>query len=79
MQEFGRLLLVLGVLIATVGILLYFWPNISQWPFFRSLGRLPGDIAVKREGFRIYIPLGTSLLLSLLLSLFLYWLGSGRR
>jgi len=33
------------------------------------LGRLPGDIAIERENFRFYFPLGTSILLSLLLSL----------
>ena len=33
------------------------------------LGRLPGDIAIERENFRIYFPLGTSILLSILLSL----------
>lgn len=41
------------------------------------LGRLPGDFAVERDRFRLYLPLGTSLLLSIILSLVL-WL-AGRR
>lgn len=38
-----------------------------------GLGRLPGDIAIERGNLRIYLPLGTSLLLSLIASL-LFWL-----
>ena len=48
----------------------------DRLPWLR-LGRLPGDIAVERERFRFYFPLGTSLLLSLLASLVL-WLLSRR-
>ena len=43
--------------------------------FGLPLGRLPGDIRIEREGFSLYIPLATSLLLSLGLSLALYVLG----
>ena len=48
------------------------------WPLLQKigLGRLPGDIVIERESFRLYLPLGTSLLISLVLSLIL-WL-SGR-
>ncbi len=48
------------------------------WPLLQKigLGRLPGDIVIERENFRLYLPLGTSLLISLVLSLIL-WL-SGR-
>jgi hypothetical protein len=61
--SFGWMLLVLGVVIAGVGLVWILAPSIS-W-----LGRLPGDIRIERENFRFYFPLVTCLLLSLLLSL----------
>jgi hypothetical protein len=63
-RELGRFLLVLGVVIALVGVVLYFGGRIG-------LGRLPGDISVERGNFRFYAPLGTSLLLSIVLSVVL--------
>ncbi|QHO74773.1 hypothetical protein ACH79_21200 [Bradyrhizobium sp. CCBAU 051011] len=48
-----------------------------QWPVINKigLGRLPGDILVERDNFRVYIPLATSLLVSVILSLTL-WLAN---
>lgn len=66
MPEVGKLLFVLGVTIALLGLLLWF----GRWP----LGRLPGDIFVEKEHFRFYFPLVTSLLLSLLLTALLWFL-----
>ena len=43
------------------------------------LGRLPGDLSYKGKGFQVFAPLGTSLLLSVLLSLLLYAFGRMRR
>ena len=47
------------------------------WPFLQKigLGRLPGDIVIERENFRLYLPLGTSLLISLVLSVIMWLLG----
>jgi hypothetical protein len=45
------------------------WPWLSKLP----LGRLPGDIVVERENFRFYFPLATGLLVSVGLSLLLWW------
>lgn len=64
---FGWMLLVLGRVIAGVGLVWILAPSIP-W-----LGRLPGDIRIERENFRFYFPLVTCLLLSLLLSL-VVWL-----
>ena len=47
-----------------------FWPLISKLGF----GRLPGDIVVERENFRLYVPLATSIIVSVLLSLLLWLL-----
>ena len=52
----GGALLVLGLLLSLGGRI--------PW-----LGRLPGDIVVERENFRFYVPLATSILISILLSL----------
>ena len=59
----GRILMVLGLLLVGIGALLTFGPRIP-W-----LGRLPGDFVFGGAHWRIYLPLGTSLLLSLLLTL----------
>jgi hypothetical protein len=69
----GRMLLGVGALLAVVGILLIV---AERFPGLR-IGRLPGDIAVERERWRLYFPLGTSILLSVVLTL-LFWL-FGRR
>ena len=69
---FGWMLLVLGLVIAGVGLVWILAPSIP-W-----LGRLPGDIRIERESFRFYFPLVTCLLLSLALSL-VVWLIRLRR
>lgn len=63
-----------GLALAAVGGLLILS---GRFPWLR-LGRLPGDIAVERPNFRFYFPLGTSILISVLLSLVL-WLLARRR
>jgi hypothetical protein len=63
---FGWVLLVLGLVLAGVGLIWILAPSIP-W-----LGRLPGDIRIERENFRFYFPLVTCLLVSLLLSLVLW-------
>jgi hypothetical protein len=64
---FGWMLLVLGLIIAGVGVVWILAPSIP-W-----LGRLPGDTRIEQENFRFYFPLVTCLLLSLALSL-VVWL-----
>ena len=63
----GRLLIILGLTLAAAGLLLTFAGKIPL------IGKLPGDLRIERENFSFYFPLGTCLLLSLLLSL-LFWL-----
>lgn len=72
----GKILIFLGILSTLLGCLFFFSPQI---PFLKYLGRLPGDISVKRENFQFYFPLGTSLLISLLLSVIFYLLSLWRR
>lgn len=59
----GWLLLVTGLLLAGLGVL---WLSVP-W-----LGRLPGDIAVERGNWRFYFPLGTCIVLSIVLSLVIW-------
>ena len=64
MEQFGRLLVVLGAVIALLGILLMLGPRL---PF--RIGRLPLDFHYQRDNFSFYFPLGTSIVISVLLTL----------
>jgi Protein of unknown function (DUF2905) len=70
-SEIGKLLIVFGALIALVGVGLLLAGRLP-W-----LGRLPGDVYVRRGNFTFYFPLATSILVSLALTL-VFWL-FGRR
>jgi hypothetical protein len=65
LDDLGRTLLLVGVLLALVGAILLL-AGAVPW-----LGRLPGDISIERDGFRFYAPIATSLLVSLVLTLVL--------
>ena len=65
MPELGKLLVMLGVVIAGVGALL--WSGVGKGWF----GRLPGDIHYSRGNFSFYFPIVTCILLSILLTLIL--------
>jgi hypothetical protein len=69
----GKLLLGLAAILAAVGVLLIL---AEKLPGLR-IGRLPGDVSVERDRFRFYFPLGTSIAVSIVLSLLL-WLFSRR-
>ena len=65
LDQIGRMLLVGGLVIAGLGVILLV---AGRLPF---LGRLPGDITISRDNMTIYIPIATSIVLSLLLTLVL--------
>ena len=73
MAGLGKLLLVAAAVLAALGLLLV---AAERFPALR-IGRLPGDLSFGRGSWRVYFPLGTSILLSLVLSLAL-WLFSRR-
>ena len=64
----GRLLLVAGLVLAIIGALLLFAPRI---PGLDRLGRLPGDIVVERGPVTIFVPLVSSIVISVLLTIVL--------
>ena len=61
----SRTFIVIGLCLVILGLL---WP----WLQKAGLGRLPGDIVIQRDGFRIYFPITTSILVSIVLSLFVW-------
>ena len=69
MQDFGRALIFLGVIIAIVGAVFYFSGRANL-----PIGRLPGDITYRKGNFTFYAPLATSILLSIILSLIVYFM-----
>jgi len=62
-----KALIVAGIVLLAIGLL---WPWLSKLPF----GRLPGDVHIEREGFSFFFPITTGLLISLVISLVLWWL-----
>lgn len=66
MSELAKMLILLGVVLIVVGAVLWAIPKIP-W-----LGRLPGDIVWQRGRWTFYFPLGTSILISIILTLLLY-------
>lgn len=64
-MPFSRFLIIFGLVLIALGLL---WPVLAK----SGLGRLPGDIVIERENFRLYLPLGSSLLVSAVLSLILW-------
>ena len=60
-----KILIIIGLAIVVIGLL---WPWLSTLP----LGRLPGDIVIRREGFTFYLPITTMILASLVLSIVLW-------
>ena len=61
----SRTLIVVGLCIIAVGLL---WPLVTRI----GLGRLPGDIVIERENFRLYVPITTGILISVVLSAILW-------
>ena len=67
MAPFGKILIVFGFLIVGIGALLMF---IDKIPY---IGKLPGDLNIKRDNFQFYLPIMTSIIISVLVSL-VFWL-----
>jgi hypothetical protein len=60
----GKIIIITGILIVLVGVLIYFFHGKLNW-----IGNLPGDIKIERPNFKMYIPITTMILLSVLITL----------
>lgn len=69
MHEIGKTLIGLGLLLVLVGVLILAAARLGL-----PLGRLPGDFAYRGKSVSFYFPLGTSILISIVLSVLLYLL-----
>ena len=69
-ENIARGLVIAGIVIAFIGLILLFTPRI---PFIGEyLGRLPGDIYIKKKNFTFYFPITTSIIISVIISMLLY-------
>ena len=66
MTDFGRLLIIIGLVIAFVGVIIMIATRFFPW-----LGNLPGDIRLESDNSKIYIPLATMILISVLATILL--------
>ncbi|MDZ7580498.1 MAG: DUF2905 domain-containing protein [Deltaproteobacteria bacterium] len=62
-----KTLMIIGILVFAIGIL---WSRVSKLP----IGRLPGDIVIDKPGLKIYIPITTLILVSIIVSVILWLL-----
>jgi hypothetical protein len=74
MNDLGRILIGIGLLLVAVGAMVLLFGKIGL-----PLGRLPGDLSWRGKHTTVYFPLGTSILLSVILSLIFYVLSRLRR
>lgn len=65
MFDLGKTIIIFGAVLIIVGLVIMISPKI---PF---LGKLPGDILIKKDGFTFYFPLATSIILSIILTIIL--------
>ena len=67
MSNLGKMLIIIGVILIAAGAFLIFFKKV---PF--GLGKLPGDIIIKKDNFSFYFPLTTSIIISVVVSAILY-------
>jgi len=66
MEGMGKSLVIIGLIFIAIGIAIAFGPRI---PF---IGKLPGDIYIKKDSFTFYFPLATSILISVIITFIMY-------
>jgi len=72
MGELARVMILIGMVLIVIGLVMLVVPRV---PF---LGKLPGDILIKKERFTFYFPLATSIVISIIISLILYLINKFR-
>lgn len=68
----GKLLVTIGIIAVLIGVLLITFHKTGTPGFMRWIGNLPLDLKIQRDNFSFYFPLGTSIVLSAILSFLLY-------
>jgi Protein of unknown function (DUF2905) len=68
MEEIGRLVAVIGLVLVIAGVILWRFPSLFGW-----VGKLPGDISVQKGNLSLYFPIVTCVLVSIVITL-LGWL-----
>ncbi len=63
-NNIGKYIIILGSIIIIAGVIIYFFHDKLNW-----IGKLPGDIRIEKENFKLYLPLTTMLILSLAVTL----------
>jgi len=63
MQEIGKYVFFLGIVLVVLGALVWRFPNLFQW-----IGRLPGDVSIQKGHFSFYFPIVTCIVISILLT-----------
>jgi hypothetical protein len=72
MGELARVMILIGTVLIVIGLVMLV---LQRFPF---LGRLPGDILIKKEHLTFYFPLATSIVISIIISLILYLINKFR-
>jgi len=72
LTDIGKIMVITGLLAVMIGLLLIFSEKSGSWNLLNWFGHLPLDFKVERENVRLYFPMGSSIVLSLLLSILLY-------
>jgi len=72
LEPIGRWLIVIGIVVIVIGLVFLFGDRLPL------LGRLPGDIRIERPGFVLILPIGTMIVVSIVLSVVLTLMNRGR-
>jgi len=60
----ARWFIIGGIILIVIGVILYFAPSLINW-----FGKLPGDIRIEKENSRVFIPITSMLLISIILTI----------
>jgi DUF2905 family protein len=62
-SDFGKYVIIAGIMIILLGLIIYFFHDKLSW-----MGRLPGDVRIEKENFKFYFPISTMILFSIVLT-----------
>jgi uncharacterized protein HemY len=67
LEQLGKILIISGIILVIAGLIVYFAGDKLGW-----LGHLPGDVRIEKENIKIYFPITTMIILSVLISLIIF-------